>query len=111
MRVAEPKLIQVAIEFNSIYCGINLNAIRLPDSCHCLGLNRGNRLILASDRPTICCGDTVLAVALNSAFAIELEALLKKTHSILWTSFRSPYPRSESNLVTEYFLTQLCCKD
>ncbi|MCU0546297.1 MAG: potassium transporter TrkA [Oscillatoriaceae cyanobacterium Prado104] len=111
MNLAEPKLIQIPIQFNSSYCGMALNAIQLPPNCHCLGLTRENRLILCGDRPTICCGDTILAVALNGSIALELEAILKKTHPVLWTSFRSHFPRNEANLITEDFLTQLCCKD
>jgi|GEM_PF-6464819 hypothetical protein len=47
MSFAEPKLIQVPIQFNSSYCGIALSAIQLPDNCYCLGLTRENRLIIA----------------------------------------------------------------
>ena len=72
MSFAEPKLIQVAIQFNSSYCGMALNAIQLPSSCQCLGLAKEDRVILASENPAISCGDCILAVALNSAIAPEL---------------------------------------
>jgi Trk K+ transport system NAD-binding subunit len=111
MNLAEPKLIHIAIQFNSSYCGMALNAIQLPPNCHCLGLTTKNKLILAGENPTIGCGDSILAVALNGSIAPELEAILKKTHPVLWTSFRSHFPRNEVNLITEDFLTQLCCKD
>ncbi|NJK73203.1 MAG: potassium transporter TrkA [Oscillatoriales cyanobacterium RU_3_3] len=111
MSVAKPRLIQIPIQFNSIYCGIALNSIELPHSCYCLGLTRDNKLILASDRPKIYCEDTILAVALNSAIAPELASILKKTHPVLWTAFRSHFPRSEAHLVTDDFFTELCCKD
>lgn len=65
MNFAEPKLIQVPIQFNSSYCGMALNAIQFPQHCHCLGLTTEKRLILASENPIICCGDSILAVVLN----------------------------------------------
>ncbi|PSB30137.1 potassium transporter TrkA [filamentous cyanobacterium Phorm 46] len=112
MSFAEPKLIQVPIQFNSSYCGIALSAIQLPDHCYCLGLTRENRLIIASEIPTIFFGDRILAVAINRAIGCELEVTLKKTHPVLWTSFRSHFPRSEAHLFNnEDFLTKLCCKD
>ncbi|MBE9094188.1 potassium transporter TrkA [Tychonema sp. LEGE 07203] len=111
MSFAEPKLIQVAIQFNSSYCGMVLNAIALPSSCHCLGLAREGRVILASENQAIFWGDCILAVALNSAIAPELYFTLKKTHPVLWTSFRSPLPSDEKYLSNEDFLVQLCCKD
>ncbi|WP_445249508.1 TrkA C-terminal domain-containing protein [Microcoleus sp. OTE_8_concoct_300] len=111
MSFAEPKLIQVAILFNSSYCGMALNDIQLPSSGQCLGLARKGRVILASENPVIYYGDCILAVALNSAIAPELYVTLKKTHPVLWTSFRSPFPSSEAYLSNEDFLAQLCCKD
>ena len=112
MSFAELKLIQIQIQFNSSYCGIALSAVQLPDSCYCLGLTRENRLILATEIPNILCGDCILAVAVNRAVAPELEATLNKTHPVLWTSFRSHFPRSEAHLFNnEDFLNKLCCKD
>ncbi|MEG4345817.1 potassium transporter TrkA [Microcoleus sp. A003_D6] len=88
-----------------------LNAIQLPSSCQCLGLAREGQVILASENPAISWEDCILAVALNSAIAPELYVILKKTHPVLWTSFRSPFPRCEKYLSNEDFLVQLCCKD
>jgi len=111
MSFAEPKLIQVATQFNSSYCGMALNAIQLPSSCKCLGLAREGRVILASENPAISYGDCILAVALNSAIAPEIQATLKKIHPVLWTSFRSPFPSGEAYVSNEDYLAQLCCKD
>ncbi|HLO48735.1 MAG TPA: hypothetical protein VK211_10010 [Kamptonema sp.] len=63
MSFVEPSLIQVQIQFNSCYCGTALDSLQLPDNCQCLGLLRNKIVILASDRPTIFCGDYILAVA------------------------------------------------
>jgi len=111
MSFAEPTLIQVAIKFNSSYCGMALNAIQLPSSCQCLGLAIEGRVILASENQAISCGDCILAVTLNSAIAPELLVTLKKTHPVLWTSFSSPFPSGDAHLSNEDFLAQLCCKD
>ena len=111
MSVVQPTSIEVQIQFNSCYCGVDLNSLQLPNNCQCLGIVRNKKVILASENPTISCGDYILAVALFSGFAPELEFTLKKTHPVLWSSFRSQLPSETVYKSNEDFFTQLCCKD
>lgn len=82
-------LIQVPVAFNSCYCDVAFNDISLPEKCQFLGLVRQGQVILASENPTLRCGDTILAVALHSKMAPALQVVLKKTHSRSWTALRT----------------------
>jgi NhaP-type Na+/H+ and K+/H+ antiporter len=78
-------LISVKIQINSSYCGIALSSLHLPEKCFLIGLVRDNQVILANQEPTICCGDEVLAIALNSPQVPALKFALNKTHSIYYS--------------------------
>jgi NhaP-type Na+/H+ and K+/H+ antiporter len=83
--VMELGLINVKIQINSLYCGLALSKLHLPEKCVLMGIIRDNKVILASAEPTICCGDELLALAFNSAHLPALKAALKKTHPIYYS--------------------------
>lgn len=87
MNFAKTKFIQTKIQFNSCYCGCPLSAITLPRNCGLLGIVRSEKLILASDNPTVYYGDDILAVAVNPGMAPELQLILKKRHPVLWSNY------------------------
>ncbi|MFH7028474.1 MAG: hypothetical protein ACHBN1_24560 [Heteroscytonema crispum UTEX LB 1556] len=78
-------LISVKIQINSCCCGVALSSLHLPESCFVMGLIRDNHVILASKKPTICCGDDVLAIALKSAEIPALKFALNKTHPVYYS--------------------------
>lgn len=58
--------------------------------CIFLGVMRKSEVILESaEEITLWCGDHVMAIAFNPALAPALKILLKKTHPVSWSLFRS----------------------
>ena len=84
-----PKLVNVLITANNCHCGVALTAINLPPNCIMFGIARQGQFIIAVDEPTIYCEDYILAVGLSSAITPTLEFILKKTHPVSWSVFRS----------------------
>lgn len=80
----KPKFILQKIQFNSIYCGISLEEIRLPKQCYLLGLVRQNEMILTCDNPIVQEQDLLLAVAIDPSLSPELEVCLKQTQYVSW---------------------------
>lgn len=107
----KPSLVQSLIQFNSCYCGLNLKAVPLPPDCHCLGIVRQGAVILLNENPKIACGDYILAVAVHPSKRPELLVSLKKTHPVLWSSFRTHVPPHPSDFINNFSLTNLCYKD
>ena len=101
MRALEPRLIQVQVQFHSYYCGLALSAIPLSTSCMLLGIVRNSQVIQASDEPTIPCGDEILAVPFNRGFVVSLQVILKRTHPVMWASFRCPVMGESHQLYSE----------
>lgn len=89
MSFEEPNLVGVTIQENSVYCGLDLSRIQLPENCVVVGLMRKEYLILAGNEPTIQYGDYLLALALNPALVPALKMLLRKTHPVYWSPLRS----------------------
>lgn len=81
----EPSLLSVFIQPNSIYCGIKLAEIKLPDKCSLLGITRNGQVISSKDNPIIYCGDYLLAIATNPLMTPALKVTLKKTHPLYYS--------------------------
>ncbi|WP_017654641.1 TrkA C-terminal domain-containing protein [Fortiea contorta] len=81
----EPSLVSVFVQPNSVYCGINLAEISLPDKCSLLGITRNGNFISCKDNPTIRYGDYVLAVAMSPMMTPTLKVTLKKIHPLYST--------------------------
>jgi Trk K+ transport system NAD-binding subunit len=84
-KVLDPSLFGVLIEDNSVYCGLNLNEIQLPDRCVFLGILRESQVISATDNPTIFAGDYILAIATHPIMIPALKVTLKKIHSVYYS--------------------------
>ncbi|MEH2163411.1 MAG: TrkA C-terminal domain-containing protein [Nostoc sp.] len=81
----EPSLFGVLIQANSIYCGIDLTEIQLPDKCAFLGILRQNQVLSLTDNPTIFVGDYILAIATHPMMIPALKVTLKKIHSVYYS--------------------------
>jgi hypothetical protein len=81
-RFVEPSQVGVLILSNSIYCGIYLVKIELPEKCTLVGLIRAGQFIPASVNTTIHSGDYILGLAIHPMMVPALKVTLKKTHSI-----------------------------
>ncbi|MDZ8238548.1 MAG: TrkA C-terminal domain-containing protein [Nostoc sp. ChiQUE01a] len=84
-KALEPSLFGVLIQANSIYCGIHLTEIQLPDQCAFLGILRESQVIFATDNPIICAGDYILAIAIHPMMVPALKVTLKKIHSLYYS--------------------------
>ncbi|AKG20453.1 hypothetical protein [Calothrix sp. 336/3] len=89
-RDLKPQLVNVKIQLNSLYCGINLNKIALPRECFCIGLIRQGTIISARDNPRIYCGDNILVLAMVNNSIPALKILLHQNHPITWSEFQCP---------------------
>ncbi|MEH1873491.1 TrkA C-terminal domain-containing protein [Nostoc sp.] len=84
-QVLEPSLFGVLIQANSVYCGIHLTEIKLPDQCIFLGILRNNQVISATDNPSIFSEDYILAIATHPMMVPALKVTLKKIHSVYYS--------------------------
>ncbi|MBD2415851.1 potassium transporter TrkA [Nostoc calcicola FACHB-389] len=84
-KALEPSLFGVLIQANSIYCGIHLTEIQLPERCAFLGILRESQVISATDNPVICAGDYILAIATHPMMVPALKVTLKKIHSLYYS--------------------------
>lgn len=84
-KVLEPSLFGVLIQSNSVYCGLNLTEIKLPNQCIFLGILRESKVISAADNPNIFAGDYILAVATHPMMIPALKVTLKKIHSVYYS--------------------------
>ncbi|MEH2053448.1 MAG: TrkA C-terminal domain-containing protein [Nostoc sp.] len=84
-KVLNPSLLGVFIEDNSVYCGLHLTEIKLPERCIFVGILRESQVISATDNPTIFVGDYVLAIATHSMMVPALKVTLKKIHSVYYS--------------------------
>jgi NhaP-type Na+/H+ and K+/H+ antiporter len=84
-KALEPSLFGVLIQANSVYCGIHLTEIELPDQCAFLGILRQNQVLSATDNPTIFVGDYILAIATHPMMIPALKVTLKKIHSVYYS--------------------------
>lgn len=84
-KALEPSLFGVLIQANSVYCGIHLTEIQLPDRCAFLGILRQNQILSATDNPTIFVGDYILAIATHPMMIPALKVTLKKIHSVYYS--------------------------
>ena len=82
MSVLAPALVQIRVQFNSVYCGDRLDSINLPNDCYILGIIRRNQVILANQNPIILDQDFIVAVAINPAYVPSLKAYLMKLQSV-----------------------------
>ncbi|MFN6487024.1 MULTISPECIES: TrkA C-terminal domain-containing protein [unclassified Nostoc] len=81
----EPSLFAILIKENSIYCGIHLTEIQLPNKCAFLVILRETQVIYATDNPIIFAGDYVLAIATHFMMVPALKVTLKKIHSLYYS--------------------------
>ncbi|MEH2237455.1 TrkA C-terminal domain-containing protein [Nostoc sp.] len=84
-KALEPSLFGVLIQANSVYCGIDLTEIQLPEQCAFLGILRDDQVLSATDNPTIFAGDYILAVATDPMMVPALKVTLKKIHSVYYS--------------------------
>ncbi|WP_375479675.1 TrkA C-terminal domain-containing protein [uncultured Nostoc sp.] len=84
-KALEPSLFGVLIQANSIYCGIHLSDIQLPNQCVFLGILRGKQVISATDNPSLFAGDYILAIATHHMMVPALKVTLKKIHSVYYS--------------------------
>ncbi|MEH2359552.1 TrkA C-terminal domain-containing protein [Nostoc sp.] len=84
-KALEPSLFGVLIQANSVYCGIHLTEIQLPDQCVFLGILREIEVIPATDNPAIFAGDYILAIATHPMMVPALKVTLKKIHSVYYS--------------------------
>ncbi|MEH1926615.1 MAG: TrkA C-terminal domain-containing protein [Nostoc sp.] len=84
-KALEPSLFGVLIQVNSVYCGIHLTEIQLPDQCVFLGILRESQVIYATDNPAIFAGDYILAIAIHPMMVPALKVTLKKIHSVYYS--------------------------
>ncbi|WP_256874492.1 TrkA C-terminal domain-containing protein [Nostoc sp. C057] len=84
-KTLEPSLFGILIQDNSVYCGIHLTEIQLPDRCAFLGILRQNQVLSATDNPTIFVGDYILAIATHPMMIPALKVTLKKIHSVYYS--------------------------
>ncbi|MEH2227268.1 TrkA C-terminal domain-containing protein [Nostoc sp.] len=84
-KALEPNLFGVLIQENSIYCGIHLTEIQLPDKCAFLGILRESQIIYATDNPIIFAGDYILAIATHCMMVPALKVTIKKIHSLYYS--------------------------
>ncbi|MHC5725077.1 MAG: TrkA C-terminal domain-containing protein [Nostoc sp.] len=84
-KALEPSLFGVLIEANSVYCGIHLTEIQLPNQCVFLGILRESQVISATDNPAIFAGDYILAIATHPMMVPALKVTLKKIHSVYYS--------------------------
>ncbi|MBD2613665.1 TrkA C-terminal domain-containing protein [Nostoc punctiforme FACHB-252] len=84
-KALEPSLFGVLIQANSIYCGICLTEIQLPEKCTFLGILRDSKVISVSDNPIIYAGDYILAIAIHPMMVPALKVTLKKIHSLYYS--------------------------
>ena len=59
--MSEASLFGILIQPNSIYCGIHLKEIQLPEKCNFLGILREEQVIPAQENPEIYSGDYILS--------------------------------------------------
>lgn len=110
MTFVEPVLVGATIQVNSCYCGINLKNIHLPDKCIFLGVVREGEVILANaEENALWCGDYMMAIAFNLALASALKVILKKTHPVSWSPFRSRLNGEHQSFHFLKNLSNLCC--
>ena len=81
-RFVEPSQVGNLILPNSIYCGVRLVQIELPDRCAMLGLIRAGQFIPVSANPTVYSGDYILCIAIHPMMVPALKVTFKKTHPI-----------------------------
>ncbi|MEH2108754.1 MAG: TrkA C-terminal domain-containing protein [Nostoc sp.] len=84
-KALESSLFGVFIEDNSVYCGIDLSDIKLPDKCVFLGVLRETQVISATDNPSIFAGDYIWAIATHPMMISALKVTLKKIHSVYYS--------------------------
>ncbi|MEH1863166.1 MAG: TrkA C-terminal domain-containing protein [Nostoc sp.] len=84
-KTLEPSMFGVLIQANSIYCGIHLTDIQLPNQCIFLGILREEQVISAIDNPSIFVGDYILARATHPMMVPALKVTLKKIHSVYYS--------------------------
>ncbi|WP_180277730.1 TrkA C-terminal domain-containing protein [Nostoc sp. 'Peltigera malacea cyanobiont' DB3992] len=84
-KALEPSLFGAFIEDNSVYCGIHLSDIKLPNQCVFLGVLRESKVISAIDNPSIFAGDYILAIATHPMMVPALKVTLKKIHSVYYS--------------------------
>ncbi|MEA5604922.1 TrkA C-terminal domain-containing protein [Nostoc sp. UHCC 0252] len=84
-KTLEPSLFGVLIQANSVYCGIHLTEIQLPNQCAFLGILRHNQVLSLTDNPTIFAGDYILAITTHPMMIPALKVTLKKVHSVYYS--------------------------
>jgi Trk K+ transport system NAD-binding subunit len=84
--VVEPSLVCVFMQPNSSLCGLAFSDIELPEKCAFLGILREEeKVIPATDNPTIYPEDYILAVAIHPMMTPALKVTLKKTHPVYYS--------------------------
>ncbi len=99
-RMIEPALFGIIVQPNSSHCGLPLSAIQIPECCALLGLLRQERIIPASENPTIFVEDAILAIALHPMFVPALKIALKRSHPLYY---------SLNNCLLKTYVPENCC--
>ncbi len=81
-----PTLFSVLMTTDSIYCGMSLAEIKLPQKCSLLGLVKEGQVITVKDNPVIHPGDCILATVTHPMMLPVLEVILKRIHSVVQAS-------------------------
>ncbi len=85
-----PKLIMLRVFANHAHQGQRFSRLVLPPDCHGLGIIRNNQLLTMAEDPLIQVGDRLLAVAVNGAWEVELQARLNETDALHCLSTLTP---------------------
>ncbi|MEH2167998.1 MAG: TrkA C-terminal domain-containing protein [Nostoc sp.] len=104
-KALEPSLFGVLIQANSIYCGIPLSDIQLPNRCVFLRVLRETQVILTIDNPSIFAGDYILTIATHPMMIPALKVTLKKIHSVYYSlnsCLLEARPRDSKSVNSDY---------
>lgn len=74
----KPKITMIRVYANNAHQGQPFSSLSLPPGCHGLSIIRENQLLTLSDHPVIQEGDWLIAVAVNGAWGVELDVILKQ---------------------------------
>jgi NhaP-type Na+/H+ and K+/H+ antiporter len=112
-QTVEPSLFGVLVRTNSIYCGIHLKALSLPEQCSILGILRNRQVVPLAENPVIFRGDYILAMAHHPMRTPTLKWILNKVHPVYYSShncllksqFSAQLPTANQSNLSQLLLT------